>query len=257
MKITPSIKKYIDIIVPKVIELFGKEKVYKVYLYGSLIKGDFKAGESDIDLLFIVKDKNLLFKLEEVSDLWYELSSKGYIFDIVILDIKEYLKLRSLGSPYLESIEREGILLYDGGDINIACATELLSKATRWLNNAKRSLEDGHYDIASAKAYNSIELIIRASLYLKGFTRRIKTHGGKIQKFSELYVTTNEFPKEVASRLIPCLTIRSRALYEVIEVTEREAKEVIETAEYMVNWMDKLLKRIGSTGEIQKNTTEQ
>jgi len=252
MEITPSTKKYIDIIVSKVVELFGKEKVYKVYLYGSLVKGDFRASESDIDLLFIVKDKNLLFKLKEVSDLWYELSSKGYIFDIVVLDIREYIRLKSLGSPYLESVEKEGILLYDGGNISVVYATELLSKAIRWLNNAKESLRKGHYDIASAKAYNSIELIIKASLYLKGFTNRIKTHGGKIQKFSEFYVTTNEFPKEIASKLVPCLTIRSRALYEVIEVTEREAKEVIEVAEYMVNWMNKLLKR---TRKVQRDIT--
>jgi len=61
-------------------------------------------------------------KLEEVSDLWYELSSKGYI---VVLDIKEYLKLKGLGSPYIESIEKEGVLLYDGGDINVKCAIDL------------------------------------------------------------------------------------------------------------------------------------
>jgi uncharacterized protein (UPF0332 family)/predicted nucleotidyltransferase len=212
--------------------------VVKVIAYGSYVEGEYVSGESDVDLLVIFRDKDALKRMKRANDLWLKGALKGVIFEIMPIDLAEYMMLREIGSPFLLEVEDRGVVLFDGG-IEEEYTRRLLEKAERWIKSAEDEFQKKNFDFSTIKAYTAVELLIKAFLMLKGFTNRIKTHGGRIQKFSELYVLTGEFPKEVAGKLSQCLSARSRSMYELVEIAEQEAKSTLEVANFMVSWLRK------------------
>ena len=88
-----------EIVIREIVELAKKYDVKKVILFGSRARGDFKRA-SDIDLA--VSGGNVsMFALDVAEE-----TSTLLQFDVVNLD-------SSLQEKLLESIEKEGLLLYE------------------------------------------------------------------------------------------------------------------------------------------------
>lgn len=86
-------------VIQEIIQLAKQNQVEKVILFGSRARGDFKE-RSDIDLAFRGGNSSR-FTLAVDEETWTLLE-----FDIIDLD-------KPLQKELLESIEREGILLYE------------------------------------------------------------------------------------------------------------------------------------------------
>lgn len=96
-------------------ELLKIDGVVKVILFGSKVRGDFprkssiKSGESDIDILIIIKDlsyKDAVIKCVSKIELEHDI-----VLSPVIYTLKEYETNLKLKSPFFERIENEGISL--------------------------------------------------------------------------------------------------------------------------------------------------
>lgn len=84
--------------------------VRRVVVFGSRVRGDFH-GESDLDVLVVVDDIGLknavIHELHEIEmDLDVPLAP-------VIFTTREIGINRALGSPFLDNIDREGIVIHD------------------------------------------------------------------------------------------------------------------------------------------------
>ncbi len=92
-----------------------KNRIDSVVLYGSVGKGRATRG-SDIDILVIAPDVDAIRpSLDETSnDFMYE---RGYTFFIstLYLDRDELQNLVRLGSPFIDAVLDEGVVLYDNG----------------------------------------------------------------------------------------------------------------------------------------------
>ena len=88
-----------EIVLKEICDIAKKCDVQKVQLFGSRARGDFKS-KSDIDLAVLGGD-GMMFSLlvEEETTTLLE-------YDIVILD-------QPVQKPLLESIEREGVSIYE------------------------------------------------------------------------------------------------------------------------------------------------
>ena len=89
-------------------------KPKRVTLFGSWAKGDFTE-ESDIDLLIVKSTrKNRLERAWEVSRLLSH--KKNHPMDVIVLTPAEIRKRLKAGDPFIQEVERDGIILYqDGG----------------------------------------------------------------------------------------------------------------------------------------------
>lgn len=90
-------------------EEFGNDLIL-IRLYGSKVRGDFDK-ESDIDILIVAKQNRLAIK-KKVFDILFNIDPY-YECKIspVILSEYDYRKNRELQTPFVESIEKEGINL--------------------------------------------------------------------------------------------------------------------------------------------------
>ncbi len=86
--------------------------VLKVVVFGSRVRGDFR-GDSDMDLLVVISQMDLKL-MGEVIHILSELELK---YDVPIVPTiytkKEYDVNKSMGSPFITNVEREGVILYD------------------------------------------------------------------------------------------------------------------------------------------------
>ena len=87
-------------------------RVRRIVAFGSRVWGDFRA-DSDLDLLIIVDRKDRAIKEFIVSVIYeYELS-RDVSFSPVLLSLHELDVNKKLGSPFLKSIDAEGVVVYD------------------------------------------------------------------------------------------------------------------------------------------------
>jgi len=89
-----------------------KDGIKSIVVYGSVARGE--AGEeSDIDILVVLEDNSLYKK---VSDITYKIDLNNRtatsIFWITPKELTKYVKK---GSPFLENVVEEGVVLYDDG----------------------------------------------------------------------------------------------------------------------------------------------
>ena len=86
-----------------------------IVLYGSVARNEAHKG-SDIDILVVI-EKEALYKT--VSDISYEVDLENgthtTIFWATPKELDNYIKR---GSPFLESVAEEGVILYDKGTFN-------------------------------------------------------------------------------------------------------------------------------------------
>ncbi len=87
-------------------------RVLRIVAFGSRVRGDFRA-DSDLDLLIIVDKKDRVIKDFIVGLIYdYELDT-DISFSPTVLSLHELEVNRQMGSPFLKSVEAEGIVLYD------------------------------------------------------------------------------------------------------------------------------------------------
>ncbi len=87
-----------------------KDNLVHIKLFGSKIRGDFTK-DSDIDLVIVMREKNYIIR-EQIYDILLdvELEFNAHI-SLKIFTSDEIEKNKQLGSPFIDNLEREGILL--------------------------------------------------------------------------------------------------------------------------------------------------
>ncbi len=103
MNLPDEIKNKLD----KLFELCNKYKVARLFVFGSLSKGNFNSETSDIDLIVELEDLPPVEKGENLMRFWSELEE---LFTRKV----DLLTLKNLKNPYLKKeIENSKLLLYD------------------------------------------------------------------------------------------------------------------------------------------------
>jgi predicted nucleotidyltransferase len=91
----------------KLFELCNKYKVLKLFVFGSVSKGNFDPETSDLDLIVEMEDLNPVEKGETLLKLWSELEQ---LFNRRV----DLLTEKKIKNPYLiKDIENSKLLLYD------------------------------------------------------------------------------------------------------------------------------------------------
>jgi len=107
-------KKAIDHIKSKLVAKLG-ERINSIILYGSAARGEYQPWESDIDILVIVsnEDKGLQGAISQIiGDIDLENATCTSLICFSEANFKRYLEW---GSPFLENVIEEGVVLYDDG----------------------------------------------------------------------------------------------------------------------------------------------
>jgi uncharacterized protein len=91
------------------------DQVDAIVLYGSVARGEAKR-DSDIDILVVSPDpQRARNKLSEIrSDFSYE-QNYSFFISLVHYSREELYKLKQIGSPFIQNVVREGMILYDNG----------------------------------------------------------------------------------------------------------------------------------------------
>ena len=93
-------------------ELSTDERILRIIVYGSRVRGDYK-GDSDLDVLVVVNKKDRDIKDKIISIFYsYELQT-DISFAITIFSLNELEFNERLGSPFIKNIKKEGIYIYD------------------------------------------------------------------------------------------------------------------------------------------------
>lgn len=107
-------EKAIEHIKSKPVAKLGK-RVNSIILYGSAARGEYQPWESDIDILVITsnEDKELQRAISQIiGDIDLENATCTSFICFSEANFKCYLER---GSPFLESVVGEGVVLYDDG----------------------------------------------------------------------------------------------------------------------------------------------
>lgn len=86
------------------------EEIEEIYLFGSRCREDWRP-DSDYDLLIVVrkKDREMIDKLyDAVMDVLLE---SGRLISLKIFTRSEFHRLRSIPTPFMQNVMREGIKL--------------------------------------------------------------------------------------------------------------------------------------------------
>ena len=103
-------KKFAD----KIASALG-DQIDSIVLYGSVARGE-ATEDSDIDILIISPDvERVRSKISQMrGDFAYE---HNYDFFISLIDYtrEEFCRIKAFGSPFIEEVTRDGVILYDNG----------------------------------------------------------------------------------------------------------------------------------------------
>lgn len=117
-----------------------------------------------------------------------------------------------------------------------------LDVAKEDLARAKREFEIADYKLATNRSYYAIFHAIRAVNSLDGFDS--SKHSGVIGHFNHEHVKNGDFPKNVSKRIKDSMEIRQKSDYDDFYIVSIEqAKVQIESAEYIIDLVEKYLTR--------------
>lgn len=105
-------KSYSDAIVERFLSMILPlgENIKEIYLFGSRCRDDWRP-DSDYDILIVVdrKDREFTSKLyEAVMDI---LIDTGRLISLKIFTASEFNRLKSISTPFMHSVTKEGIRL--------------------------------------------------------------------------------------------------------------------------------------------------
>lgn len=87
-------------------------RILKIIAYGSRVRGDYR-GDSDLDVLVIIDKKDKKIKNKILNIFYsYELET-DLSFSVTIFSLEELEFNERLGSPFIQSVKKEGIIFYD------------------------------------------------------------------------------------------------------------------------------------------------
>jgi len=89
-----------------------KDEILALVLYGSYVRGEYSK-YSDVDVLVVVKSKDKKVK-EIIYDIAYDIDLEyDILISLLFLTPEEIKMLIEKGSPFIENILFEGVILYD------------------------------------------------------------------------------------------------------------------------------------------------
>lgn len=92
--------------------LAADRNIERIVAFGSRVRGD-ERGDSDMDVLVIVGVKDRKAK-DKILTLFYTYElERDMSFSLAIFSRNEYEFNKKLGSPFIKTVEEEGIILYD------------------------------------------------------------------------------------------------------------------------------------------------
>ena len=111
--ITIAYQKTVSHLTKRLIEDLG-DKVESIVLYGSVARNEARE-DSDIDVLVVTRDDDRklydrISKIRTRIDL-----SNNTLTTLVQISRNELEQHMKLGSPFMESVVKEGVILYDSG----------------------------------------------------------------------------------------------------------------------------------------------
>ena len=111
--ITIAYQKTVSHLTKRLIEDLG-DKVESIVLYGSVARNEARE-DSDIDVLVVTRDDDRklydrISKIRTRIDL-----SNNTLTTLVQISRKELEQHMKLGSPFMKSVVKEGVILYDSG----------------------------------------------------------------------------------------------------------------------------------------------
>ena len=195
-------------------ELLAKRlegRVFKIILFGSVAKDSCNV-DSDVDLLIVVDrvDEDVRYIVAESA---FEASVEFHEpIEYILMGLEEY-RVRELDNPLIYEVERYGKLLYYDPEPEKERVKKLLELAEEYYEYAVRCAQQLMYRAAIHLGQNSIELVLKALILVKGEALP-SSHGEYIHKFSELYVVKGEVEREVVTRLYRALELKNKARYD-------------------------------------------
>jgi len=89
-----------------------RDEILALILYGSYVRGEYSK-YSDVDVLVVIKRKDKKLK-ETIYDIAYDIDLEyDILISLLFLTLEEIEMLIEKGSPFIENILLEGVILYD------------------------------------------------------------------------------------------------------------------------------------------------
>jgi predicted nucleotidyltransferase len=218
----------------------AKKYLLKIILFGSHAKGE-ATKDSDIDLLIVRKNGK---KVEEIlNTALYNILLDNYApIEVLISPIEEILWPDSYFIYNILSYGKE-VFSMDKETLKKEALTGLMELSNEYLISAEDSAGSGHWRLATDAAYNAVELITKA-LLLKKLDDLPGSHGGIVNKFSELYVKTKEVPYSIGRSLHNALQLRNRARYKwEAKINKNEYEDVHSLVKELTTIAEELLNK--------------
>lgn len=207
----------------------AKRDIGKIFLFGSMARQSVKP-ESDIDLL-VFSLANTEKVRQTVQAVAFDATAK-YGESIEPL-IYEYTLFKHPDSYFIFNNIKKGREIYSMSPQQLKNKeqTVKIDLAEDYLSAAEFLLKNKKYRQATDAAYNAAELCVKA-LLLNKLDELPSTHGGLVQKFSEIFIKEKKkFDREIGRQLHQALEWRNRARYEgAIDITPETALEIVKLA---------------------------
>jgi uncharacterized protein (UPF0332 family)/predicted nucleotidyltransferase len=211
-----------------------KERLYKVYLFGSYAKGEAHK-DSDIDILIVAKDG-----ADAVDELSFSFQMRGLSVEPILCSQDELIFPTDY---FVYNILKNGVEVYsmDEEGIRRENARGLLGLSEEYLESAINAKDNGFLRLSIDAGYNSAELSAKGLILLK--SEEIPgSHTGVVSRFGELYVKPGIVGAELGRRLNRALRLRSSVRYRfTAEFSKEDAESVIELAKEMAEILRKEL----------------
>ena len=217
------------------------ERIAKVILYGSVLRGD--AGEeSDIDVL-LVSTGDIQEGQEVASDVAFSvLLDLGQRVEPLVYCPEDFFSSRS----FLSAVRKEGKEVYRMPEEKVARreAEDLLELAQTYLTMARSLLAPESLRGAIDLAYNTAELCVRAFLLLR-LGELPRTHRGLIQQFSQVLIKKEKTIRpDLGRSLNRALDRRNKSRYDPqAALTEADARVVLQAAERLIQALEAELEK--------------
>lgn len=227
-------QKALDYFTKSLLNSKAKKDIGKIFLFGSMSAKTVRP-ESDVDLL-VFSLSNLEKVRHAVQTAAFEATAKyGESLEPLIY---EYALFKQPNSYFIFNSIKQGREIYSMSPQQLKNKERLVKKdlADDYLSAAKFLLKNKKYRQAVDAAYNAAELSVKA-LLLDKLEKLPATHGGLVQKFSEIFIKEKKkFDREIGRQLHQALEWRNRARYEgAIDITSETAKEIVNLASKFLN----------------------
>jgi len=247
--LTPTERKAIDELRARLKEILPNGGLKSLILYGSKARGDARRG-SDVDLL-VVHDPVSGRQQEKLDELLWQLgfgfNIKPYL-EISMMPIDHVRYLEYLGTPYIQNIERDGIVL-EGEPIVVKqvnpreVARKNFERAKRALASAKLLSADGDYPGVISKTYFIFLDAADAGLVTKGLTPQ--SHAGTLRLFNSHFVKPGLVPEKFGPLFGKMEKDRLDADHKgEIEWTKEDAERAIERSQELLTIMQDSVSRL-------------